>query len=55
MDGETVEVSDGVYVGNLYRAYAELAGGERGAPVDALAALADMVAFNGGMPLACHA
>ncbi len=42
-------------VGNLYRAYAELAGAERGAPVDARAALEDMVAYNGGRPLTCHA
>ena len=42
-------------VGNLHRAYAELAGGERGAPLDVAAALADMVAYNGGRPLTCHA
>jgi cyclase len=42
-------------VGNLHRAYAELGGAERGAPVDVPAALADMVAFNGGRPLTCHA
>ena len=42
-------------VGNLHRAYAELAGGERGAPLDVAAALTDMVAYNGGRPLTCHA
>jgi len=38
-------------VGNLHRAYAE-AGGHR---VDVDAALADMVTYNGGEPLTCHA
>lgn len=38
-------------VGNLHAAYAELDGGQ----VDVYAALADMVAFNGGRPLTCHA
>jgi cyclase len=42
-------------VGNLHRAYAELAGAPPGAPVDAAAAFDDMVAFNGGQPLASHA
>lgn len=42
-------------VGNLHRAYLELAGGDRGAPIDVLAALRDMVAYNGGRPLTCHA
>ena len=41
--------------GNLHRAYLELDGGERGAPVDMAGALADMVAYNGGRPLTCHA
>jgi cyclase len=41
--------------GNLHRAYFELDGGERGAPVDFGRALGDMVAYNGGRPLACHA
>lgn len=41
--------------GNLHRAYLEAAGGERGAPIDAAAALRDMVAYNGGRPLTCHA
>jgi cyclase len=42
-------------VGNLYRAYAELDGAPPGSPVDLAAAFADMVAFNGGQPLRCHA
>jgi cyclase len=41
-------------VGNLHRAYAELDGAERGAPIDVPAALVDMVAFNGGR-LHCYA
>jgi cyclase len=50
-------------VGNLHRAYAEagteagaVAGDtERGTPIDVIAALTDMVAYNGGRPLTCHA
>jgi cyclase len=42
-------------VGNLHRAYFELEGGERGAPIDIAAALLDMVVYNGGRPLTCHA
>lgn len=42
-------------VGNLHRAYAELDGGEPGVPIDVLAALNDMVAYNGGRPLSCFA
>ena len=42
-------------VGNLHRAYAELAGGERGVQIDLLAALRDMVQYNGGTPLTCRA
>ena len=42
-------------VGNLHRAYAELAGAARGAPIDYAAALSDMVAYNGGRPLTCRA
>lgn len=41
-------------VGNLHRAFADL-GAAPGAPVDALTALRDMVAFNGGRPLTCLA
>jgi cyclase len=42
-------------VGNLHRAYAELDGAERGAPLDIVAALSDMVTYNGGKPLTCYA
>jgi cyclase len=42
-------------VGNLHRAYAELDGTPRGGAVDVMAALADMVAYNGGKPLTCLA
>jgi cyclase len=42
-------------VGNLHRACAELRGAPRGAPVDIVAALGDMVAYNGGAPLTCLA
>jgi cyclase len=42
-------------VGNLHRACAELGGADRGAPVDVVAALSDMVTYNGGQPLSCYA
>ncbi|MFG2136876.1 MBL fold metallo-hydrolase [Streptomyces sp. NPDC048650] len=42
-------------VANLHRAYAELAGGEPGAPLDVAAGFGDMTAMNGGIPMACHA
>ena len=42
-------------VGNLHRACAELGGAPQGAPIDIVAALADMVAYNGGAPLTCLA
>lgn len=42
-------------VGNLHRAYAEARGEPWGAPLDAAAALDDMVTYNGGKPLTCHA
>jgi cyclase len=42
-------------VGNLHRAYADLGGGTPGLPIDTAAALQDMVAYNGGRPLTCHA
>jgi hypothetical protein len=44
-------------VGNLHRAYADLDGepAARGGPIDFPAALADMVAYNGGRPLTCLA
>jgi len=42
-------------VGNLHRAYAELPGVPAGGTVDVIAALGDMVAYNGGTPLTCLA
>lgn len=42
-------------VGNLHRAYAELDGLEEGGPIDLSAAIGDMLAYNGGKPLSCHA
>ncbi len=42
-------------VGNLHRAHAELDGAPRGGPIDIVAALSDMVAYNGGAPLTCLA
>jgi cyclase len=42
-------------VGNLHRAYAEINGAEHGAPIDIMAAFADMITYNGGRPLTCHA
>ncbi|MEU7818474.1 MBL fold metallo-hydrolase, partial [Pseudonocardia sp. NPDC049154] len=42
-------------VGNLHRAYAELAGAERDAPIDVIGALGHMVTYNGGRPLTCLA
>jgi cyclase len=42
-------------VGNLHRAYSELPDAPPGATVDIVAALADMVAYNGGAPLTCRA
>ncbi|MFR9805057.1 MBL fold metallo-hydrolase [Pseudonocardia sp. RS010] len=42
-------------VGNLHRAYAELRGAAPGAPIDVPGAVREMVEFNGGRPLSCHA
>ena len=42
-------------VGNLHRACAELAGLPRGGRIDLVAALTDMVTWNGGRPLSCRA
>jgi len=54
--GPYAELSDPErLVGNLHRAFAELDGAGPGAPIDAIAALTDMVTFNGGRPLTCHA
>lgn len=54
--GRFAELSDSErIVGNLHRAYAELEGLERGGRIDVQAAIADMVAYNGGKPLTCFA
>ena len=54
--GQFAQLSDPErLVGNLHRAYSELAGEPPGTPIDAAAALADMVEFNGGKPLTCRA
>ncbi|MCP9959566.1 MBL fold metallo-hydrolase [Streptomyces sudanensis] len=42
-------------VANVHRAYAELEGLPEGAPLDAAAVFGDMIAMNGGRPVACHA
>jgi cyclase len=42
-------------VGNLHRAYAELPDALEGTTVDIIAALSDMVTYNGGAPLTCLA
>ncbi|MBB5082242.1 MBL fold metallo-hydrolase [Nonomuraea endophytica] len=42
-------------VGNLHRAYAELDGLPRGGQIDVVAAVMDMIAYNGGQPLTCLA
>jgi cyclase len=41
--------------GNLHRAYAELEGQPPGATIDTLAAIGDMITYNGGKPLTCRA
>ena len=54
--GEFAALSDPErIVGNLHRAFAEIDGLPIGAVIDARAALADMVEFNGGRPLTCLA
>lgn len=51
--GEFAELSEQERLaGNLHRAYAELDGAEWGAPIDLLAAVRDMVTFNGA-PIRC--
>ena len=40
---------------NLHRAYSELRDEARGAPIDARAAFAEMIEYNGGEPLRCLA
>jgi len=42
-------------VGNLHRACAELTGTPRGGSIDVVAALTDMMTYNGGVPLSCFA
>ncbi|MCP9988625.1 MULTISPECIES: MBL fold metallo-hydrolase [Streptomyces] len=42
-------------VANVHRAYAELEGLPEGAPLDAATVFGDMIAMNGGRPVACHA
>jgi cyclase len=42
-------------VGNLHRAYAEVAGARPGDPLDIVPAFGDMIAYNGGHPLRCRA
>jgi len=42
-------------VGNLARAYVELAGAEPGVPIDVAGAIQAMVEYNGGRPLRCLA
>ncbi|XVQ08383.1 MBL fold metallo-hydrolase [Spirillospora sp. CA-255316] len=54
--GPYAELSDRErLVGNLHRAYAELDGEPRGAVIDVVTALADMITYNGGKPLTCRA
>ena len=42
-------------VGNLHRAMFEMAGAAPGDPIDLLAAIGDMITYNGGRPLSCKA
>lgn len=42
-------------VANIYRAYAEIDGGDRGSDIDRRAAMEDMIAYNGGRRLTCSA
>ena len=54
--GEFADLADPERLaGNLHRAMAECAGARPGDPLDLAAALADMVALNGGSPLRCLA
>jgi len=54
--GEFAELSDSErIVGNLHRAMFELNGAEPGATMNIVAAIRDMVAYNGGQPLTCLA
>jgi cyclase len=42
-------------VGNLHRAIFEMSGATPGAPIDLIAAIGDMITYNGGRPLSCRA
>lgn len=54
--GEFADLRDAERLaGNLHRAYSELDGDERGAKIDVMTAIGDMIALNGGKPLSCHA
>ncbi len=54
--GEFAELSDSErIVGNLHRALYELDGNEPGGPMNIVAAIGDMIAYNGGKPLRCLA
>ncbi|MGB3441566.1 MAG: MBL fold metallo-hydrolase [Actinophytocola sp.] len=54
--GEFADLRDAERIaGNLHRAYAELDGAEPGAPIDVMAAIGDMITYNGGKPLSCQA
>jgi cyclase len=54
--GEFGELSDSErIVGNLHRALFELKGGSASEPMNIMAAIGDMVAYNGGKPLRCVA
>ena len=54
--GEFAELTDSErLVGNLHRALFERRGAERGARIDVIAAITDMIAYNGGRPLRCLA
>ncbi len=54
--GEFADLRDAERIaGNLHRAYAELDGAAPGARIDVMAAISDMIAYNGGRPLSCFA
>ncbi len=54
--GEFADLTDAErLVGNLHRALFERRGGERGGRIDLVAAIIDMITYNGGRPLRCLA
>ena len=54
--GEFAELTDAERLaGNLHRALAERRGAERGAPIDLVSAVGDMLTYNGGRPMRCLA